>query len=100
MDKESNYIKAVIAVAVIALVWLFLKNRGGPTIIPGGPVLNGFQAPYFYTNPGIPDDRRILNNGPSFNSTNTINVQTGQISGLTNTYMPMFGLVGMTAVAA
>ena len=97
-EKQKTYVKAGIAVVAIAAVWYLLRNRNGaaPALSTGG--LNGFQAPYFYTNPGIPDNPWLINGGPTFLGTNTVNVHTGTISGLSNAYMPMFGLVGMTAV--
>lgn len=98
MDKKKEtYVKAIIAVALLVLVWLFLRSRNGP--IPATPdfSMNGFQAPYFTTNMGIPDT--TVRNGPTFNAQNSITVKTGNINGLSNQYMPMFGLVGMTAVS-
>lgn len=98
-NKQKVYVEAVVAVTVLVVVWLVLRSRQGPvTTMPEG-TLSGFQAPYFYTNPGIPDNTNVVNGGPTFNATNTINVNTGMINGLSNAYMPMFGLVGMTAVS-
>lgn len=98
-DKEATYIKAAIAVTVLVIVWLILKSRSKQTVVVGGESMSPFAAPYFYTNPGIPDNPGLLNGGPTFLAANTINVRTGVISGLSNQYMPMFGLVGMTAVS-
>ncbi|HKY44758.1 MAG TPA: hypothetical protein VJM50_16825 [Pyrinomonadaceae bacterium] len=97
-EKQKTYVKAGIAVVAIAVVWYLLRNRNGaaPALSTGG--LNGFQAPYFYTNAGIPDNTMLVNGGPTFQAVNTINLRTGNINGLSNAYMPMFGLVGMTAV--
>ena len=101
-QQKKTYIKAAIAVAVLVVLWLILRRSGeAATVIrpQAGDTLNTFQAPYFTTNPGIPDNWNINTGGSPFNSTNNINVNTGMINGLSNLYMPMFGLVGMTAVS-
>lgn len=100
-NKQKTYIKAAIVVGFLLLLWYFLKAYGKPPIvIPStGQGLNPFQTPYFTTNPGIPDHWSINTGGPPFNSTANITVNTGTINGLANQYMPMFGLVGMTAVS-
>lgn len=98
-NKEKTYVKAAIAVAVIAVIWLIMRGRSNSTIIPPEG-LNSFQQPFFWTNPGIADNKGTLNGGPTFNATNTINVNTGQIAGLSRSHIPLFGLVGMTAVGA
>lgn len=104
--KKETIVKAVVAVAVLVIVWLILRSRNGPVPVSLSQPMNGFQSPYFSTNPGIPDNTLILNGGdtyqtagPTFNAQNTVNVNTHNINGLSNLYMPMFGLVGMTAVS-
>lgn len=102
-EKKKVYVKAAIVVAALLILWWLLNRLGGgssTTIAPGdASTLNSFQSPYFSTNPGIPDNWSINTGGNPFNSTNNINVNTGFINGLSNLYMPMFGLVGMTAVS-
>lgn len=100
-DKQKCYVKASVIVGGLLLLWYLLKMIGRPpAIIPStGQGLNPFQSPYFTTNPGIPDNWSINTGGTPFNSTANITVNTGTINGLANQYMPMFGLVGMTAVS-
>lgn len=99
--EKKGYVHAAIAVAIIGVVYLILKLRNAnrvnlPEPLPSGP---DFMSPYYYTNPGI-DDSSVNGGGPVFNATNTINVNTGNIPGLSNAYMPLFGLVGVTAIGA
>lgn len=100
-EKKKVYVKAAVIVGGLLLLWYLLNRLGGNNgmVMPQGNALNSFQSPYFTTNPGIPDNWNINTGGAPFNSTNNINVNTGFINGLSNTYMPMFGLVGMTAVS-
>lgn len=101
--KQKVYTKAAVVVAGLLILWWLLNRLGGGNkniVAPDGSyALNGFQAPYLTTNPGIPDNWNFNTGGNPFNSVNNINVNTGFINGLSNTYMPMFGLVGMTAVS-
>jgi len=103
-EKKKQMVKAAIVVGGLLILWWLLNRLGGnnnkTVIAPGdASTLNSFQAPYFSTNPGIPDNWSLNTGGNPFNSTNNINVNTGFINGLSNLYMPMFGLVGMTAVS-
>lgn len=96
--KRDVYVKAGLAVAVLLVVWWILRrsrtvvNEGDSVVIEG----NKFTAPYMTTNPGIPDVRP--DGTTTFNSVNNITVQTMGGNGLSNSYMPLFGLVGMTAI--
>lgn len=102
-NKQKVYTKAAVVVAALLVLWWLLNRIGGgnkTVITPGdSSTLNNFQAPYFTTNPGIPDNWNINTGGSPFTSANNVNVNTGFINGLSNLYMPMFGLVGMTAVS-
>lgn len=98
-SKKDTYTKAIIAIAVLVVIWLILRRRQPQQVLGPAPTLNNFQAPYFTTNPGIPDNQFILNGGgPVFQGENTVNIQTEGLSALSRMYIPMFGLVGMTAV--
>jgi len=98
-DRQKTYMKAAIAVAILVVVWLIMRQRANNVVLPP-PTMNSFQAPYFTTNPGIPDNQFVLNGGPTFTATNNVNVTAFGGNGLSNSYMPLFGLVGMTAVGA
>ena len=95
--KHKTYIKAGVIVAVLLLLWYMLTR---PKAAPASnPQLSPWQAPFYQVNPGINDT--IVNNSsnPNFVANNTLNYYDGTISGLSNKYIPMFGLVGMTAVS-
>src|SRR5438034_152480 len=98
-DKGKTYLKAVAIVAVLLVVWWWFRK---PKTVQQTASMSPWAAPFFQTNPGITDltTWNIANPAPSFNATNTLNYQNGQIAGLSNEYFPMFGLVGMTAVGA
>jgi len=98
-ERQKVYMKAALAVVILLIVWLIMRQRASNVVMPP-PTMNSFQAPYFTTNPGIPDSQFILNGGPTFNASNTVNVNANGGNGLSNSYMPLFGLVGMTAVGA
>lgn len=98
--EKKGYVHAAIALAVMVAVYLVLKLRSKPAVDIQSPLPSGpdFQMPYYQTNPGIYDGS-VNGAGPTFNATNTINVNAGNIPGLSNAYMPLFGLVGVTAVS-
>ena len=100
-EKKELWIKAGLAVLVIAAVIAMVRRHRmtDAQIIAAQPSAPDFTSPFYQTNPGIYDNS-VNGNGPSFNAQNTININTGAISGLSNSYMPMFGLVGMTAIGA
>lgn len=98
-EKRETFVKAGIAVAVLLVVWWILRHARAPVINEGDSVViegNKFTAPYFTTTPGIPDVRP--DGTTTFSSVNNITVQTMGGNGLSNSYMPLFGLVGMTAI--
>ncbi len=99
--QKKTIIKGTIVAGILLVLWYVLKIGGrNPEVITSNtPGLNPFQAPFFTTNPGIPDNWSINTGGQPFNSSVNVSVNTGTINGLANQYMPMFGLVGMTAVS-
>ena len=63
--------------------------------------MSPWAQPFFQTNPGISDQIAYdTSQFPPFQANNTLNYYNGDISGLSRQYIPMFGLVGMTAVSA
>lgn len=99
-QKERTLMGVTMALFIIVVVWMIMtrrKNSAVPDVVPQYSD-SGFYDPYNWLTPGVYPGS-VNGNGPTFNATNTINVQTGQIAGLSNSYMPLFGLVGMTAVA-
>lgn len=101
-DKKEVWVKAGLAVLVIAAVIAMVRRHRMTDVqllAAQTPSTPDFYSMYYQTNPGIADSI-VTGNGPSFTAQNTININTGAIAGLSNAYMPMFGLVGMTAIGA
>ena len=97
---EGKALEYAVIGGVALLVWYFATHQQ-PTVTVADPTSSGndFYAPFYSTNPGIPDIPQVLNGGNSpFNSAITVNVTSALPSGLANDYMPMFGFVGVTAV--
>lgn len=93
--SEQNKIATVFIAAMLLLAYfMFRRSRQTVSEIISGP---DFYSPYYSTNPGIPDDPITLNGGDNvFN----LNFDIPELAGLSNKYIPIFGLVGMTAVGA
>ena len=82
---------------VLLLLYFLFRPRTAQQILTADPNAR-FYEPYYYTNPGIPDDYDILNGGEPFVSNVTVNVSNPAFGSLNNQYIPIFGLVGMTGV--
>lgn len=106
MDKNENYIKAAIALAVIFVVWLILRLRPSHVMNFAGEgdgdignfEMPDFSYPYNQASPGIFNYNIIRGNSP-FNSVSNVNVNTVGVGELASKYMPMFGLVGVVATS-
>jgi len=99
-EKHKVYTKAVVIIAVLAGAW-YLLRRSSPVVQQQELQQSPWVSPFYQNTPGI-NDQMVwqATQPPTFNSTNTLNYYDGSIQGLANQYIPMFGLVGMTAVAA
>lgn len=99
-EQQKNIVKAVGIVAVLLVLWYLLMRRtAGNTVV--NPVVENEAGPdwlqmFYQTTPGILDNS--VNNGPTFNSNNSVNVNTVDYNKLAGGYFPLFGFVGMTAV--
>jgi hypothetical protein len=93
--KQRTFVKAAAIVGALLLIWWYLRK---PQTVQQAAQMSPWAAPFFQTNPGINDGSTW--GGAQFQANNTLNYYDGQISGLSNQYIPMFGLVGMTAVSA
>lgn len=97
-EKTRTYVKAVVIVAALGFVWWYLRT---PKTVQQQAQMSPWDAPFYQVNPGINDGLTYQTSQPPvFNASNTLNYYDGQIQGLSNQYIPMFGLVGMTAVSA
>lgn len=101
-DREKTYMTAIIAVVVLLIVFLILKRRPVDQVM--GPVTQSgstnYYSSYFQTNPGVNDTTTTGSSGTTYTSTADITVQTFGLNALSKQFIPMFGLVGMTAVGA
>lgn len=95
--KKATYVKGAVIVVGLLVLWYLLRPK--PTV-QQEKQLSPWEAPFFQVNPGINDT--LVNNvsNPTFTANNVLNYYDGTIAGLSNKYIPMFGLVGMTAVSA
>jgi hypothetical protein len=93
--KQRTYAKAGLIVGVLLLLWWLTRK---PQTVQQAMQMSPWSAPFFQTNPGINDGSTW--GGAQFQANNTLNYYDGNIKGLSNQYIPMFGLVGMTAVSA
>jgi len=101
-NKKEVWVKAGLAVVVIAAVVAMLRRHrmnDAQILASQPPATPDFYSMYYQTNPGI-SDSGVNGGNDTFTAQNTININTGAISGLSNAYMPMFGLVGMTAIGS
>lgn len=102
MFKNKTTLYGMLAVTVIVLfLWWkrsqWLNSNSTPDDVMDMGANSLFTNPYWYTNPGIPDMPQILNGSTSpFNSVINVGVNVDAYSGLSNDYMPMFGMVGVT----
>lgn len=92
-SKNTRTIILAVALLLLALLfrWEFLKlspaqQAAADEEQPIGP----FQFPYFVS-PALGE--------PTFNTQNNVTVLNPALSGLSHQFIPMFGFVGMTAVA-
>lgn len=98
-NLRGVYLLAVL-VGIGFVLWWIEKRRADAVQEVTAPATGpDFAAPYYWSNPGIYDDPRILNgaNAP-FNSVVNVYVDNPAVAGLANQYIPLFGFVGMTAV--
>jgi hypothetical protein len=100
-EKQKTYLKAAGIVAVLVFIWWWLRKPGAVQQAVQQQAANPWSGPFLQTNPGINDQMTwLMSQPPQFNAQNTLNYYNGEISGLSRQYIPMFGLVGMTAVSA
>ncbi len=97
-EQGKTYAKAAGIVAALLLIWWWLRK---PATAQQQAAMSPWASPFFQTTPGI-NDQLTYNAAqfPPINANNTLNYYNGDISGLSRQYIPMFGLVGMTAVSA
>lgn len=112
MANQETMVKAALSIGVIFTVWAILQARGNATVnniggattvVEGGEEefsfpgqhIPDFTYPYKNANPGVYNYRY---QGPNFENTNNLTVNTFGLNGLANQYMPLFGLVGIAAV--
>lgn len=96
--RKKTLVKAGIIITCLLLAWYLLTRKTAVQAIQGEK-MSPWMAPFFQTNPGINDSTVNQTTNPQFVANNTLNYYDGQISGLSKTFMPLFGLVGMTAVS-
>lgn len=96
--QEKNVIKAVAIVGALLLLWFFFNRRNAVALPPTSTSLDGpdWTQMFYQNTPGVLDSS--VNNGPTFNTNNSVEVNTVDYGKLAGGYFPMFGYVGMTAV--
>lgn len=117
-EKEKTLIKACLALLAIAVVFLILRRSsgsgagggasfniegssvggttiGGSNISPADNVYNWQEGSYYEAENAVPNYNAYQN---YFNSENNVNVNTFGLNEMSQKYIPMFGLVGMTSV--
>lgn len=99
MDKQSKL--TFVALTGLTVAILLLKGRGHPSVTASSETPQSeFEAPYQYATPGIPDDSVSLNGGAPFQSTVNVSVNPSYLGTLSQSYIPMFGFVGIGAPVA
>lgn len=91
--KALWFILAILIIAYVLNRVINSRNAEYAQVVDSAPV-NNFYAPYYYTVPGVDPS-----NTPGFESTVNVYVDNPALAGLDNKYIPIFGLVGMTAVS-
>jgi len=98
-EREKTFMKATLALACLFVVYLLLRRQFGSGAgnvdynIEGSTIGGGGDI--------IVNEAGVLTPGQMnnfFNSDNNVNVNTIGINELSQKYIPMFGLVGMTSV--
>lgn len=95
-DQQKHAVYFLAGLVGIALLLRWWTNRPAPVVEE--PPANDFYAPYSWPAGGWFPGPNMNGGNVPFESVVNVYVDNPALAGIANQYIPMFGLVGMTAV--